>query len=530
MRPDGKSPNFVFFDLSKLDTSSSAAFLAELSQRTGSEAISNDQRGHWIVNPTRSVDLLGAPGTGPGFLRERLALGDRLLSTNPTGFDWNHLFPVEAEREIQVLSNLITHEFFLFLENTPQDLDWPVSPGRPLFRASPEGLWVLDGEASACLPWAFHDKTPSHGVWWIVPGQAILTRLPEAPWVDLVGALPKLFRGPHIGRGAPQARQTPTPGAKKSMDAIGVLRRSTSPSPLHQEVLFHSQDYPGLGTRDAVDFEEALGGIRKRSLVANMQGLTDLREAGLRARFQGGRLVRVEDTNTGGILCSGTDTFLEWAGKRHRFVVNSAFSFEGDYSWGLRQSLLLNHEDLSEPGRAILDYYFVEESREFFVAATVRWPRWKAPATVTGWAILEMTLFDLPWIEPLSTRVVWPDGRSADRLHRGRASGVLAGTDFVFAGGKQSLVLGFPQNQTPRPYQLPWRLERVWSSSRLVVSPEGGQGARPSSEFDGIEEHFSFYLTPAEGAKLPFSVTRKQAVELIPPYVVESDNAVSKGL
>jgi hypothetical protein len=55
------------------------------------------------------------------------------------------------------------------------------------------------------------------------------------------------------------------------------------------------------------------------------------------------------------------------------------------------------------------------------------------------------------------------------------------------------------------------------------VNPEGGYQPRSSTEFDGIEEHFTFYLNRAEGAKLPFSVTRKQATELIPPYVLATD-------
>jgi len=455
-----------------------------------------------------------------------LSQGDRLFCTNPTGFDWNHLFPSEAESEVRALSALTDGPVSLFLENTPLAPEWLKLFDGPLFRASAEGLHVAADGAPALLPWA-SGKKAERGVWWIVPGQALFTALPGTPWGDLVEALPQLLRSARDKEAAPRTLSPLAPKEKLAVHELGVLRRSTSLSPLHQQVLFHPSDFPGLGTRDAVDFEEALGGIRKRSLVANMQGLTDLREAGLRARFRGGRLTGIEDAVTGTVLCSGTDTFLEWGGKKHHFIVNSAFSFEGDYSWGLRQSLLLTHEDLAAPGRAILDYYFVEESREFFVAATVRWPRWKAPVTVTGWAVLEMTLFDLAWTESLTTRVVWPDGRSSDRLHRGRAAGVLAGTDFVFAAGKRSLVLGFPQNQTPRPYLLPWRLERRWSRSRLVVNPEGGHGSRPSDDFEGIEEHFSFYLTPAEGAKLPFSVTRKQAVELIPPYVVESENAVS---
>ena len=525
MRPEGKSQNFVFFDLSKLEASSTAAFLADQAQRGGGDAFPAS-RCHWIVSPLKIVDLLAASGEGPAFLKNRLAGGDRLFCTNPTGFDWNHLFPSEAAQEAKNLAALVSHEASLFLENTPRAPEWLSGQDGLVFRASPEGLCVVVGNKSVCLPWATRDKKSLGGVWWVVPGQALLTGLPPLPWADLLDSLPALLDKPKGGAPA-VAFQAPTPRAKRPLSEIGLLRRSTSLSSLHQSILFQSQEYPGLGTKEAVDFEEALGGIRKRSLVANMQGQTDLREAGFHAKFQGGRLIRIEDA-TGTTLCSGTDSYIEGGGVRHPFLVNSAFSFEGDYSWGLRQSLMLTHEDLSEPGRAILDYYFVEESREFFVAATVRWPRWKAPVTVNRWAVVEMTLFDVPRVDNLTTRVVWPDGRTADRIHRGPGSGVFEGTDFVFSAGKRSLVLGFPQNQTPRPHLLPWKLTHGWSKSKLVVNPEGGNTPGPSTEFEGIEEHFSFYLAPAEGAKLPFSVTRKQAVELIPPYVIESDSSLSK--
>jgi hypothetical protein len=521
MRSEGKSLNFVLFDLSKLDASSAAAFLADRSRRVGAEAFPPGARCHWIVNPNKTSELWAADGPGPSFLRERLAGGDRLFCTNPTGFDWKHLFPGEADQEGQILKSLVAGEAFLFLENTPQLPAWRAGEARPVFWASAEGLYAVVGERNVCLPWASRGRRPHQGVWWVVPGQALLTTLPPAPWHDLPDALPGLLD--NVRRAEPLLEPTaPTPVAKLPLHEVGALRRSTQPTPLHQAVLFRSRDYPGLGTKEAVDFEEALGGIRKRSLVANMQGQTDMKEAGLQIRFRGGRLVKIEDTRTGTALCSGADSYLEWGGARHRFTVNSAFSFEGDYSWGLRQSLVLNHDDLTEPGRAILDYYFVEESREFFVAATVRWPRWKAEVTVQRWAVLEMVLYDLAWAEPLTTRVVWPDGRSSDRLQRGSASGVLQGTDFVFASGTKSLVLGFPQNQTPRPHLLPWRVTKGWPRSHLVVNPEGGSTPASSKQFDGIEEHFSFYLTLAEGAKLPFAVTRKQAVELIPPYVFDA--------
>lgn len=516
MRPAGLSPNFVFIDLSKLDASSAAAFLADRSQRTGAEALPNTVC-HWILSPARGLDLLTAAGPGPEFLRQRLASGDRLFCTNPTGLDWNALFPSEAEQEFRTLSTLVNHDVSLFLENTAIAPLWLAELARPVYRASVEGLCVVDGARGTCLPWAALDKA-KRGVWWIVPGQALFAAWPEGPWGDLPASLALLPRAANEA----SRKKAPSPSEKKGLSAVGQLRRQTAP-PLQQAVLFRSPDYPGLGTKEAVDFDEALGGIRKRSLVANMQGQTDLAEGGLRVRFQGGLLSRIEEVGTGAVLCSGAATSLDWGGHRHPFTVNSAFSFEGDYSWGLRQSLVLEHEDLLEPGRAIFDFYFVEESREFFVATTVRWPRWKEPTTVTRWAPLELSLFELPWSEPLTTRAVWPDGCSHDRIHRKEREGELTGTDFVFSGGGRSLTLGFPQNQTPRPHWLPWRLQRGWGRSRLVLLPEGGEQARSSADFDGIEEHFSFYLTLSERAKLPFAVTRKQAVELIPPYVADAD-------
>jgi hypothetical protein len=330
-----------------------------------------------------------------------------------------------------------------------------------------------------------------------------VTDLPAGPWADALGA------------GTATRAETPrtlAPAEKKALHAVGLLRRADNPTPLRRAVLFRSADFPGLMDKEAVDSDETLGGIRKRQLVASMQGQTTLTEARLGVKFQGGRLVRIVDTVTRAELCAGGSTSLEWGGKKRPFAVTSAFSFEGDFSWGLRQNLVLAHDDLAEPGRAVIDLYFVEDSPELFAACTVRWPRWKTPETVQSWSPLELTLFPAA---TLTSRSVWPEG-AQDRIHRGERSGVLSGTDFVLAD-KTSLVLGFPQNQTPRPHRLPWRLER----GRLVVNPEGGYEPRPSSEFEGVEEHFSFYLNLAEGAKLPFSPTRKQAGELIPPYVVD---------
>lgn len=486
MRSDGKAVSYLLFDLSKLDPAAAGAFLAELSRREIS-------RCHWVIAAARVGELLAAEGPGSAFLRERLASGDRLFCPNPTGLDWNTLFPSEASAERRIIAELAGPDAVPFLTETPRAPRWLTGPA---LRASTEGLWI-HGEQDACVPWA----KGGAGVWWIVPGQALLAELPEGPWGDVFD--PR----------APVRRIVTalSPAAKKPIQAVGVLRRADSPTPLRRRVLFRSQDFPGLMDKDVVDSEETLGGIRKRQLVASMQGQTSLNEDRLQVRFQGGRLVRVEDVAAKTVLCSGSATYMEWGGKKRPFTVTSAFSFEGDFSWGLRQNLVLNGDDLLEPGRAVIDVYFVEESRDLFAAVTVRWPKWKTPQTVQSWAPLELTLFS---VGTLSSKAFWPDGSSDDQLHRGERSGILSGTDFVLAD-KAAAALGFPQNQTTRPYLLPWKLER----GSLVVNPEGGYDAEPSTEFEGLEEHFTLYLNVAEGAKLPFGPTRKQATELIPPYV-----------
>ena len=510
--------NFVLFDLSTLDSPSAVSYLTELARRTATRSLVLGEVCHWIVSPVKSLDLLSAVGQGADFFRRRLDQGDRLLCSHPTGLDWQGLFPMEAEQEIRTLTALISRETHLFLQDSGTLPPWITKLVKPVFRPGPQGLSIHLGADVRVVPWGRNRR----GVWWIVPGQALVAPLPPLPWGDLVPG-----KEPRFGWGSRQrfvpVPVEPGPQAKLALSRTAELRRSTSTSPLHQAILFRTQDYPGLGTKEAVDFEEALGGIRKRALVANMQGFTDFQEGGLKVRFQNGKLIGIEDSLRREKICRGSESALVWNGRKHPFVTNSAFSFEGDFSWGLRQSLVLDHEDLAVPGRLIIDFFFVEESREFLVAASVRWRRWKQPVTIEKWSVLELELLGPPRSEALVTRSIWPDGRSHDLLHGRRPRrGELCGTDFTLSHGKTTLIVGFPQNQAPRPHYLPWRLSRNWGRNRLFINPEGGYRPRPSTEFEGIEEHFTFYLTRAEGAKLPFSVTRKQATELIPPYVMET--------
>ena len=521
----GRRQNFVLFDLSALDTATASGFLSELLTRIDSRTHVLAGVCHWILSPVRSLDLLSAQGPGPEFLRKRLNGGDPLFCSHPSGLDWNGLFPLEAEQEFRALTALVSRESHLFLPDCSSPPPWISEVSKPIFRPTEAGLCVHTGPDAVQVPWGptHPDSRSRRGVCWLVPGKVLVSPLPEAPWGDLTRLRPSRLSRRFPAKFRSIEASTYTPRAKIGLGAIAELRMANTSTPLHQAILYHTQDYPGLGTKEAVDFDEALGGIRKRALVANMQGVTDFQEGSLKVRFQGGRLIRIEDSARKEILCNGAESSLTWNGKKHVFVTNSAFSFEGDFSWGLRQSLVLEHEDFSSAGRLILDFFFVEESREFFVAATIRWPRFKAPVTIERWAPLRLEFVGPGASEVLTTRSLWPNGSSRDEIHRkSPGKGILCGTDFVFGLGTSGLVLGFPQNQLPRPHYLPWSLKSSWLGTRLFLNPEGGDSPRPSGDFDGIEEHFHFYLNRSDGAKLPFSVTRKQATELIPPYVAIS--------
>jgi len=518
----GRSQNFVLFDLSALDTATASGFLSELSARVGARSLVLPGVCHWIISPVRSLDLLSTQGPGADFLRQRLSGGDPLFCCHPSGLDWNGFFPIEAEQEFRTLTALISRDSHLFLAECSSPPPWISEVSKPVYRPTPAGLCVHKGADTVQVPWGptHPDSRSRRGVCWLVPGKVLVSALPEAPWGDLTRLKPSRLSRSFPAKFRSLEASTYSPRAKMGLGSIAELRMASTSTSLHQAILYRTQEYPGLGTKEAVDFDEALGGIRKRALVANMQGVTDFQEGSLKVRFQGGRLIRIEDSARKQILCKGAESSLTWNGKKHPFVTNSAFSFEGDFSWGLRQSLVLEHEDLSSSGRLILDFFFVEESREFFVAATIRWPSFKVPVTIENWAPLRLEFVGPGASEVLTTRSLWPNGSSRDEIHRkGPRKGILCGTDFVFGLGTGGLVLGFPQNQLPRPHFLPWSLENGWMGKKLFLNPEGGDTPRPSQDFEGVEEHFHFYFNRADGAKLPFSVTRKQATELIPPYV-----------
>jgi len=498
----GSSANFVFLDLSKVDSGTASSFF--LHPPVPFDSLSN--RVHWILPLTLAQAFLDDPQTG---FSRRLDQGDVLCVANPSGRDWAALFPFEAEAELQAAGPLKDRLGALFLETTTAIPSWLTRSTIPVYVPSADGLWFFKGPQQEFLPWVSPERPREWGAWWIPLGRALLTKLPPLPW--------KTFPSDGSRKQTPPRPEVWSPEDKGAVAELAARRMVSSSR--DAGFLWRPASYPGLGVQGAVDNQESLGGIRKRSLIATMHGYSELHEGRLRVRFREGFFDSLEEASTGQKLIQAGRTFLQWNGRQHSFTLVSSFSFEGDYSWGLRQSLELNHPDLEAPGRAILDYFFVEDSPELMISITVLWPRWKAPALIEAWAPIELTLDALPRSVPWTIQSRWPQGTPHEELVRQARSSVSEGTDFVVACGHRSLALSFAQNQTPRPHRLSWSVVRKWNRRQLILRPEGGLRSGPSSQWDGVEEHFTLILSPGEAARIPFEPTRKQAMELVPPYV-----------
>ncbi|NNM68216.1 MAG: hypothetical protein HKM06_09420 [Spirochaetales bacterium] len=504
MNRDHQSGRYLFIDLSDTPQSALIAFLEQAESRLTAPRCQGTV--HWLFSNRQFKDFLEPvpeDSFSPDFadfFRRRKNLLDQFFVTNPSGFDWNALFPNEAAKDIEPCPSVPTG---VWLKKSSFLPAW--CRHEAVIASAKEGLHYGHGLSRWLLPWS---KSEQAGVDWRIPGQILVSQWP-------VGTFDPLPSTPR----APASLSSPfTPELKASFYQLGALR--SKPDSVRKLPLIENRQYPGLGDRDAVDFEQTLGGVRKRSLVANMQGVSDLREDPLRVVFQGGRLRRLVQAGNADSLIVGADSYVTWGRQKHSFRTINAFSFEGDFSWGLRENLILEHPDLATPGRLILDYFFVQESPEFFVSATVRWPRWRRPTSVEARAVLELEAFAWKRSQALTARSIWNDGSVEDYLAGRKAESRSSwGVEFQFSAGESALVLGFPQNQNSRPYNLEWKTRSARAHRRLVLNPEGSWQPIDSDTLGGWEEHFSFFLS-LPGSAFPCSVSRKTASELIPPYAI----------
>ncbi len=491
-RDFGHTGRYLFFDLSE----AASATLEPFFQQATVQLSPPHCRGPitWLFN-TRQWKEWGTEGAEESPARRFFAARpdeDRFFLPNPGGWDWDALFPEEADRDLGA-----SHEAGLWLRTSADIPEW-CEREAVVFREDGV-LWSHQGQRWI-LPWG-----GDQGVILKNPGQALIGDWPKGPF----SPLPQQ-KGVRPGQGLLAL----TPARKAALLKTSELR--AKPEADRKTPLNTNPEFPGLGYRDAVDFEESLGGVRKRSLVANMQGQTALREGPLTAKFLGGRLQSLTHGETP--LITGSHSYLTWGRHRHEFSTISAFSFEGDASWGLRESLLLTHEDLLEPGRLILDYFFVEDSPEFYIAASVRWPVWRKPTLIEERAILELDSLIYSSKKALTVRSLWPDRHFDLLASRHPQKEVAQGIEFHFSA-EPSLAVAFPQNQLPRPYRLPWKTKPHFKGRQLILNPEGSWTQINSPELNGWEEHFSLcFEVPT--TTTPHKMTRKAAAELIPPYAV----------
>lgn len=500
---------------------------------------------HWILKPHQMARLWHQESSEGLFLKDRIVRQkDKLIPTTFSGLTPASLYPDEWRRDVSLPYTHPTLGLSAWTAQPPGPVFCPEPPLRDDDGgADPPELWYRESTRIGDRLVLRRGKEES---WIPILGpNAAEHKSSGALWLDRPGFLETLGRiDPVIAASEPQDltrlptqtlrsqendSQAPSPAAKAAWDRVaGARRREEFPV----AGFFHRPEgFPGPGIKEAADSEETLGGIRKRTLVANMQGQTRLHNGPLEVLFRGGRLhgLRVADQmgDRPRTLALGGRTWLRWEGRDRDFSTISAFSLEGDFSWGLRETLALDGPGIAKAGRLVADYFFVEESSAFFVSVSVRHPVWTKPQTIESWGLMEIPILEMASGQSLTVRSVWADGTVRERLLPLRKGDhTLRGCDFVVsAGGGPAVIVGFPQNQTPRPQALPLRIRKTRGRWRLFLNPEGGYEPRPSRDFEGWEEHFTFYIALWNGQKLPWSLSRKEAGELIAPFVKRAGEA-----
>lgn len=306
------------------------------------------------------------------------------------------------------------------------------------------------------------------------------------------------------------------PREKKGLEEASALRRKVR-APEILLPLDHTWFQPPAPLPPTLHH---LGGIKERILVANMQGKADFREAGQVSHFQGGRFTGLSDQQEPQASTGKAQAFYTWEGKTYHFSTVSAFSLEGEESWGLRETLLLEGEPFVTPGRLTIDHFFVNDGPEFCISLTLRHPRFRQAGKVTGYGAFEWLVMDwAPW-EKIQVQIQDHHGEPEYRdLSRDRKPQILRGAGFTFRKKNFALGLVFPQNQVPGPRQLPYRLGKLGGRTGLIINPEGVYGPVDSEDLDNWEEHFNFQVRLNPVAPLPLALTPQGLREFLPPFV-----------
>lgn len=470
-------------------------------------------------------------------LRERLASGtDQLVLAGFTGLPPSTLFPTEFQKETDL--PFTHHEIGILQYFQPQRrmVFLPSPPPPPLLEAvSGEVvlLWPIPGQPVKLQAWqARHPLTESPLA--LAPaGNSARVVLVEAGQLPAVPdwwttAQPQLL-APEKWLPAPE----PAAGFDLPLDeklrssALAQTRQSTSPA--LQSFFFKSPHFPGPGGSEAEDSEETIGGIRKRHLIANMQGLTRVTEGALEVQFKGGRLAGIFDRPTGRRLTGPGYSHCITRKDKLNFKTISAFSLEGDFSWGLRETLELNGRGVSQPGRLVLDYYFVEESLELFVSVSVRHPIWEPGVEVRERAILKLPVLEISRQTGINLKTWFADGASSESLITPRhKTGRLWGNDFILTGKDRTLVVSFVENNLPRPRCLAFQVARFKGKKWLWINPEGSFHPEKFPDNQALEEHFTLAIALWNQQGLPFKPSRKASNENIPPFakLIDKDQLI----
>lgn len=300
----------------------------------------------------------------------------------------------------------------------------------------------------------------------------------ELEWLDWGSLNPSRHSSPSL----PQSLPILVPKLKKESIELGRQRcqpESTQGLNTSPAKVSHSQC-----SEEA--YIASIKGVAKRNLAASMQGESQLNHHNLTLRLVQGRLASFPWGEAKHQAAGQVQSWIEVEGRKIFFVSVSSVAIEGDNSWGLRESLVAESPLFVQSGRLVVDYLFSDHTDELSVSLSVRWPVFRRPVTLTGWAPWELPLGTFGLFQKYEIETLDEDGWKPTR------DLPVVARCLALRLSQQNAGLGFRffQGQSHRPHFLPIRKQggTVW------INPEGSYDSVDSRELEGYTEHHNWAL------------------------------------
>jgi hypothetical protein len=238
---------------------------------------------------------------------------------------------------------------------------------------------------------------------------------------------------------------------------------------------------------------EQLGGVPHRTMVATVQGFSELLDHGTYYHFMNGRWISWFQQQNRTPLSGPVRSWIAYGKKTINFKTLSSFSLEGQGTSGVRESLICEHPLWSSPARLVIDWYFHDKAPGINVSFTLRMPKNLGPEKPLLLAPIELPLIKKKTGKKMLLHSYDKNEKTGtSEVSSKPASGL--GTGFLMDNGQSQVYLTFPQEIMGGHYPLECRLGQAKHGRCLILFPGGLQIPSASKKWEGKEMHLRFGL------------------------------------